>query len=337
MDRDLNKISEFSYILTLLKTCLVLGSLIILISIAQNPYGFFGTPRIMNFNDAISSNIYGFDLKSRSATMRWMEKFIDTTTPRAALIGSSRVIKGFEICDQEDILKLGLNGIKTHEIGMLARNLIEKNNGIALYIELKPDESHLPIQHDHHILNMFFGFTTLIDSTKNFYGSLTSEKKPHKPWCSTPNQPDRASRGNFKKIDLNTYQLPGRDKKTYQKHISVDSLKYYTASIEYIYDICVATRHHAQITFFTPPIHPIFASAKQINEYVSRIREIWTKGQHASNNNCQIEIAEYQDWEQWLPADRESWVDSDYWIDENHFNPALGDLFLKTLPGFFTP
>jgi len=252
--------------------------------------------------------------QTKSVILNLMHDYIRMTRPDIALIGSSRVTRGFDTCGHENILKLGIPGIKSYESEMLAKHLFEQNHAVKLYIELRPYKDGYQSDEDRNLLKRFFGMNTFIGVINNFYDSLHYGDIEKTVNCS----PNGHKPGNF---NLEHY------KSLYKKEFSEYKTEAFTASINRIHNICIETGNHAEITFFTAPIYPMIASIKEVNEFMSQIQKDWSKLEHAASSICHIEIANYPNSEHLISADRS------YWEDANHFKPMLGNQFLRILTG----
>lgn len=106
-----------------------------------NPFATFDRAEVL-----VNTPPASFYEVDRTIQMRWLERVARSTTASRWVLGTSRVLQGFDVCDRPDIQKLALNGLgHTEMTRILAAALPSVDGPKTLYVEvsLTGDEASL--------------------------------------------------------------------------------------------------------------------------------------------------------------------------------------------------
>lgn len=278
-----------------------------------NPYHYFNSGILYDGN---FTSFKVFKLPSEDIIMYKLSRDIQKTEADTLIIGSSRVLRGFNTCNQPKILKVPKPGMSLNQTKALLKEALRNEHVKTIYIEaswlgsktekIKPIEKPTFWEATLSLNSVVVSINTLLD----YYHTKEAYNLPN-CYCRLEQ--------NFSDGHEEYY------KKLYERLLSKYSINNF---VSFIYDIAKECQNskNVNIRFIVPPMHQdlIDFSSSPFNSKVLRNKISNVKRQFKF-----IDVISYTDFIEFSPDVNSSLYNKDFWYDKNHFKPMIGDMFLE--------
>ncbi|WLQ16129.1 hypothetical protein O5O45_09400 [Hahella aquimaris] len=226
------------------------------------------------------------------------------TSATKVLIGSSRVMRGFDTCALNAVLNIGVSSITSTQTEYLVDYAVNLNKFDAIFVEAlpyTPPEKILSAQKD--LIAKLISLRTFFISSEALLGQF-KPKSQAKFDCSHPG----AAGPYF--TEVSTF-----DKRVYRQYRNISR---HTTNIALaVKRIQSKATAQTNVILFIPPVHPDLLNPDEVNQLIADIeREL-------GEQNSLVSYSEIYD--------REFLNEPKLWQDANHFSPELGAYYLQHL------
>ncbi|WP_431689311.1 hypothetical protein [Hahella sp. NBU794] len=226
------------------------------------------------------------------------------TSATKVLIGSSRVMRGFDTCALNTVLNIGVSSITSAQTEYLVDYAVNLNKFDAILVEA------LPYTPPEKILSAQKDLIAKLISLRTFFISSRALLDQFKPKSQTKFDCGHSSAAGPYFTEVSTF-----DKRVYRQYRDIS---------RYATDIALAIKRiqskaspKTNVILFIPPVHPDLVNPEEVDQLIAEIdREL---GEHKS-------LVSYS-----KIYDREFLNEPRLWQDANHFSPELGANYLQYL------
>ncbi|NLU96906.1 hypothetical protein B6N13_02180 [Marinomonas sp. UCMA 3892] len=237
------------------------------------------------------------------------KKIIQNSLANIVIIGTSRSLKGLNTCDNYNIQKVGFSGISQRFSMQLFEKTISSNSKKYVFFELGSllNDKELPSE-KLTALEALFSIRIFFNSLSNFYESYTNQKKY--PFC------------NISTVQLRKWSKERVEK---QRTLYQNSLSSIEPIMERIAQQCEGSlrdeNNPLNIILYIDPVNPNLMSYDKLLTMKKTLEKIIVN--HDFGGGCSLKVEIFQE-------SKEISQETN-WYDINHYNPLIGDYFLKEM------
>lgn len=125
---------KFKYLIFIFLTPIALVVSIFIVNYLVNPFNYFSHSHILWKDAFVQNSILGLD--NKNIQLYTMLQYIRKTDSDYCIIGSSRILRGFNTCQKPSILKVGLSSIDISDTKLLLKESLKNNSIDTIFIEL---------------------------------------------------------------------------------------------------------------------------------------------------------------------------------------------------------
>ncbi len=304
---------QFKYIINLFATIVIMLSAIITLNYLINPYHYFNSGIL---NDGNFTSFKLFKLPSKDIIMYKLLRDIETTEADTVIIGSSRVLRGFDTCNKPHILKIPKPGMSLNETKILLKEVLKKESVKTIFIEvlwIGSTAEQMEFVKKPNFFEASLSLNSILVSVNTLFDYFQTDESYVYPNCNCI-------------FDQSfSYEHEEYYKKVFKQRLSNFSVNHFAGLLN---DIAKEGKKfkNVNIRFVVLPYHKDLVdftfsplNSEKLRNQISNIRDKFKF----------MDFISYTDFIQLSPDFNRTLYNEEFWYDRNHFKPVIGDMFLK--------